>query len=107
LLSRTSQPVATVGTTRAHHQTGLAQSRYDLLEVRQRQTLGVGDRLQARRLLGVLAPELDHQADAILGLGGEDHAAHILPGGSVIDVDVRVGCFSWLNGSWPRHRTWG
>jgi hypothetical protein len=58
---------------RAHHQAGPAQLGHDLLKVGEREALGVGDRLEAPGMLGLLPTELDHQADAVLGLGGEDH----------------------------------
>ena len=64
-----------MGTAGAHHQAGPAQPRHHLLQVGERKTLGIGDRLEAGRMLGLLMTELDHQPDAVLGFGGEDHVS--------------------------------
>src|SRR3954451_12960320 len=73
LLGGAGEPVAAVGAAGALHQVGPLEPGHDLLQVGQGQALGLGDGLEADRLLGLLAPELDHEPHAILRLGGEDH----------------------------------
>src|SRR5207253_3155794 len=73
LLGGTGQPVATMGAAGAHDQSSLAQTCHDLLEISERETLGLGDRLEARWLLGRLPAELDHQSHAVLRLRRKDH----------------------------------
>src|SRR3954449_9396646 len=62
-----------MGAPRRDDEVGLLQLRDDVLEVGQRQALGVGDGVERRRPVGVLPAELDHQSYAVLGSGGEDH----------------------------------
>src|SRR5689334_5205031 len=63
------QHVAAVGPARGHHQAGLLQERRDPLAVRERQVLGQRHRLQRDwPPAALLAPELDEQPDAVLGL---------------------------------------
>src|SRR5450755_2835505 len=81
LLRRSGQPISAVRATGAHHQPGFAQPGDHLLEVGQRQPFSVRDRLQARGMLRRLPAQLDHQAHAVLGLGGEDHRAKSYQGG--------------------------
>ena len=68
-----------MGAAHRGHEAGLAQLRDQVLEVGERQRLGLGDRGEGDRL-GALgrgvagaAAELDHQSHAVFGLGREQH----------------------------------
>src|SRR3954463_10151046 len=69
------QPVAAVGPARALDEAGLLQHRHDPLEVGERQSLALGDRFQRDRFAVAVAPELDEQPHAVLGLRREDHGS--------------------------------
>src|ERR671912_679271 len=56
------------------HSSCAAQQRHDPLEVGERQVLGIGDHLERDRLVLTLTPDLDEQANAVLGLRREEHA---------------------------------
>src|SRR5215217_5186892 len=73
LLRRAGQHVAAVGAARRADQAGLLEQRGDPLEVREREVLRRGHRLQAHRRLAALEPQLDQQPDAVLRLRREDH----------------------------------
>src|SRR3712207_4282947 len=73
LLGRPRQQVAAVGAPRRGDQLVLLEQRGDPLEVREREVLRLGHRLQAHRRVPALEPELDQQPDAVLGLRREDH----------------------------------
>ena len=51
----------------------LAKLRDQVLEVGERQVLALSDSAERNRALAGLAAELDHQADSVLGAGGEEH----------------------------------
>src|SRR3954453_5816340 len=67
------QQVAAARSTPALHQPGLAQAGDEVLEVGQRQRVGLGDLGQRDRRVAGAGGQLDEDADAVLGLGGEHH----------------------------------
>src|SRR4051812_8200569 len=69
------QPVAAVRAAGALDEAGLLQHRHDPLEVGERQSLALGDRLERHRIAVAVASELDEQAHAVLGLRREDHGS--------------------------------
>src|SRR3954452_11620322 len=69
------QPVAAMRAARALDEAGLLQHRHDPLEVGERQSLALGDRFQRDRFAVAVAPELDEQPHAVLGLRREDHGS--------------------------------
>src|SRR5215208_7059488 len=73
LLGGAGEQVAAVGAARGRDQLVLLEQRGDPLQVREREVLGLGHRLQAHRRVAALEPELDQQPDAVLGLRREDH----------------------------------
>ena len=93
-LGRAGELVAAVRAAGAGHETGLAKADDELLEIGAREVLLGGDLGQARRTRPVVAPELDHEPDAVLALRGEgDGAAAVVgeAGGSgSVTVAVRV-----------------
>src|SRR5690242_20403151 len=74
LLRRLREAVAAVGAAGGGDEAGLAQFRYQVLQVGERQVLRFSDRAQADGLGAGLAAQLDHQADSVLGFGREQHA---------------------------------
>ena len=68
-----AQPVAAVGAALALDQAGLAQLRDQVLEVGEGEPLGLGDGAQRHRGAAILAAQLHHQADPVLGSGREQH----------------------------------
>ena len=72
---RSGQLVAAVGAAGADHQARLAQADDQLLQVGAREILLGGDLGEGRRTGAEMAPELDHQADAVLALGAERDGA--------------------------------
>ena len=79
LLGRTGERVAPVRAAARLDQLRLAQALHQVLEIGERQPLGVGDRAEADRLAAVVAREVGHHADAVLGFGREHHRRQILP----------------------------
>jgi hypothetical protein len=73
LVGGPSQTVAAVRAAPALDQVGAAQPGHQVLEVGERQPLGVGDRRQRDRLLTVAAGQVRHDAHAVFGFGGEHH----------------------------------
>ena len=80
-LGRAGELVAAVCAAGAGHETGLAEADDQLLEIRAREVFLGGDLRERRRTHAVMAPELDHQPDAVLALRGEgDGAAAVIAG---------------------------
>ena len=67
------QAVAAVGAALVVDQAGLAQLGDQVLEIGERQPLGLGDGAQRDRGAVLLAAQLDHQAHSVLGSGRKQH----------------------------------
>src|SRR3954453_161762 len=73
VVGRARQEVAAAGTAPALDEAGLAQSRDQVLQVGERQRVRLRDLGERNGGLAVARGELDEDADAVLGLGGEHH----------------------------------
>ncbi len=95
LLGRASELVAAPGAAGTRHEPRFAEPEGELLEVGARELLFGGDLGERGRPGAVVAPELDHEPDAVLALRREgDGAAAVVGGalaqGSVLARDARV-----------------
>src|SRR3954464_237714 len=73
LVGGAGEQVAAAGAAPALHQLRLAQARDEVLAVGERQPIGLGDLGQRHRTRVRAARQLDEDADAVLGFGGEHH----------------------------------
>src|SRR3954469_6080132 len=73
LVGGAGEQVAAAGAAPALHQLRLAQAGDEVLEVGERQPVGLGDLGQRHRTRVRAARQLDEDADAVLGFGGEHH----------------------------------
>src|SRR3954454_4531170 len=80
LVRRPRQQIAPPRAAPALDQPRLAQPRDEVLEIGERQDVGLGDLGERNRALPVPRGELDEDADAVFGLGGEHHGRENLPG---------------------------
>src|ERR1700741_2365527 len=67
----TRERVASAGSTFACDEAGLAQTRNELLEIRLRQLLARGDRVEAHSALAVVAREVDHEPHPVFAARGD------------------------------------
>src|SRR5438094_176191 len=81
LVGWTREQVAAARAAPALHQPGLAQARDQVLQVGEREPVGLGDLGERHGALPVATGELDEDADAVLGFGGEHHGRENLPRG--------------------------
>src|SRR3954447_10114100 len=79
LVGRPRQQIAPARAPPALDQPRLAQPRDEVLEIGERQHVGLGDLGQRNRALPIPRGELDEDADAVFGLGGEHHGRENLP----------------------------
>src|SRR5436853_1311380 len=96
LLGGLRQAVAAVGAAGGGDEAGLAQFRYQVLQVGERQVLRFGDGAQRGRLRAGLAAQLDHQANSVLGFGREQHRLQILLKRSVMRLRAKRALL-WLD----------
>src|SRR5919106_2751996 len=101
LVGGAAQAIAAVGSALALHQAGLPQLRHQVLEIGERQALVLGDGAQRDRRAILLTPQLDHQANPVLGSGGKQHRQEILAEWSVMPRRARRPGGATLGG-WNR-----
>jgi len=70
-------------------QAGAAQACDEMLEVGERQSLGLGDLGERNRLRATAPRKVDHDPHAVLSFGGEDHRSKAYLSGRVSRVDGR------------------
>src|SRR4051795_13218321 len=73
LVGGAGEQVAAARAAPALHHPRLAQARDEVLEVRERKPVSLGDLGQRNRAVARPAGQLDEDADAVLGFGGEHH----------------------------------
>src|SRR3954453_23912323 len=78
LVGGAGEQVAATRAAPALHQPRLAQARDEVLEVRERKPVSLGDLGQRNRAVARPAGQLDEDADAVLGFGGEHHGGENL-----------------------------
>jgi hypothetical protein len=86
-----AQAITAVRAALALDEPGLAQLGDEVLEVRERQALGLGDGAQRHRGAVLMTAELDHQAHSVFRSGGKQHRQEILAEWSVMPGATLAG----------------
>jgi len=73
LVGRAGEQVTPARSAPALDEPGLAQPGHEVLEVGEREPIGLGDVGERNGGVPVSLPELHHHADSVLGLRGEHH----------------------------------
>src|SRR4051795_12289463 len=81
LVGGPGEQVAAARAAPALHQLRLAQTRDEVLEVGERQPVGLGDLGERHGTVVAAARQFDEDADAVLGFGGEHHGGVVTDGG--------------------------